>query len=322
MTARCYDPTWLLGLYRTMVLLREFEDRVKILFLEGTMPGTIHQYQGQEACGVGVCSALQPGDVITSTHRPHGHALARGLTPDEVMAELFGKVNGCCKGKGGSMHMGDLSKGMVPAIAIVGGGLPIAAGMALAFKMSAEKRIALAFMGDGATNEGVFHEALNMAAIWDLPVLYVVENNLYAASTSVAMTVKVPHIADRAAAYGMPGRTVDGNDVLAVYEATMEAAEQARSGKGPTLLELMTYRITGHSRRDPAMYQPEEEKKQALANEPIGRFGRKLLAAGHFRQSDLDAIRDEVKAEVQTAVERAIAAPEPRPEDALEDMFV
>jgi len=322
MTAHSHDREWLLGLYRKMVLLREFEERVKLLFLEGTMPGTIHQYQGQEACGVGVCAALQPGDVITSTHRPHGHALARGLTPDEVMAELFGKVTGCCKGKGGSMHMGDLSKGMVPAIAIVGGGLPVAAGMALAFKMNSEKRIAVSFMGDGATNEGIFHEALNMAAIWDLPVLYVVENNLYAASTPVAMTVKVPHIADRAAAYGMPGRTIDGNDVLAVYEATMEAAEGARNGKGPTLLELMTYRITGHSRRDPALYQPDEEKKQALAKEPIGRFGKKLIAEGHCRQSDLDAVRSEVKAEVQTSVERALAAPEPRPEDALEDMFV
>jgi TPP-dependent pyruvate/acetoin dehydrogenase alpha subunit len=322
MTARSYETGWLLGLYRRMLLLREFEERVKLLFLEGTMPGTIHQYQGQEACGVGVCSALEPGDMITSTHRPHGHALARGLTADEVMAELFGKMTGCCKGKGGSMHMGDLSKGMVPAIAIVGGGLPVAAGMALAFKMNAQKRIAVAFMGDGATNEGVFHEALNMAAIWDLPVLYVVENNLYAASTSVAMTVKVPHIADRAAAYGMPGRTVDGNDVLAVYEATMEAAENARGGKGPILLELMTYRITGHSRRDPALYQPEAERKAALANEPIGRFAKKLLAEKKCTQEKLDSIRAEVKAEVQTAVDRALAAPEPRPEDALEDMFV
>jgi TPP-dependent pyruvate/acetoin dehydrogenase alpha subunit len=322
MTARSYEPAWLIGLYRRMVLLREFEERVKLLFLEGTMPGTIHQYQGQEACGVGVCSALQPGDIITSTHRPHGHALARGLTPDEVMAELFGKVTGCCKGKGGSMHMGDLSKGMVPAIAIVGGGLPVAAGMALAFKMNGEKRIAVAFMGDGATNEGIFHEALNMASIWDLPVLYVIENNLYAASTSVAMTVRVPHLADRAAAYGMPGRTVDGNDLLAVYEATMEAADRARQGKGPMLLELMTYRITGHSRRDPSLYQPEDERKKALANEPIGRFGAKLIVEHHCRQADLDTIRSEVKAEVQTAVERALAAPEPRPEDALEDMFV
>jgi pyruvate dehydrogenase E1 component alpha subunit len=322
MTSRVSEPAWLLDVYRKMVLLREFEERVKLLFLEGTMPGTIHQYQGQEACGVGVCAALQPGDVITSTHRPHGHALARGLTPDEVMAELFGKVTGCCKGKGGSMHMGDLSKGMVPAIAIVGGGLPVAAGIALAFKMNGEKHIAVAFMGDGATNEGIFHEALNMASIWDLPVLYVIENNLYAASTSVAMTAKVSRLADRAAAYGMPGRTVDGNDVLAVYEATMEAAERARQGKGPMLLELLTYRITGHSRRDPALYQPEEERKRALANEPIGRFGAFLIAQHHCGQADLDAIRAEVKAEVQTSVERAMAAPEPRPEDALEDMFV
>ena len=183
---------WLLGLYRSMVLLREFEDRVKVLFLEGTMPGTIHQYQGQEACGVGVCAALGPDDVITSTHRPHGHALARGLTADSIMAELFGKVTGCCKGKGGSMHVGDLAKGMVPAVAIVGGGLPIATGMGLAFKMRGEKRVAAAFMGDGATSEGAFHEALNMSAIWDLPVLWVVENNLYGASTHVSKVMRVP----------------------------------------------------------------------------------------------------------------------------------
>jgi len=322
MKPRSYEPGWLVGLYRRMVLLREFEDRVKLLFLEGSMPGTIHQYQGQEACGVGVCAALEPGDIITSTHRPHGHALARGLTADEVMGELYGKVTGCCKGKGGSMHVGDLAKGMLPAIAIVGGGLPIAAGMALAYKMNGQKRISVAFMGDGAVNEGIFHEALNMAAIWDLPVLYVVENNLYAASTSVKMTVKTPHIADRAAAYGMRGITLDGNDVLAVYEATMEAAAAARAGKGPTMLELMTYRITGHSRRDPALYQPEDEKKSALANEPIGRFGKWLMAEKISFQADLDRIRTEVKEEVQAAVDRAIAAPEPRPEDALEDMFV
>ena len=322
MTAQSYDAGWLVSLYRRMVLLREFEDRVKLLFLEGSMPGTIHQYQGQEACGVGVCAALEPGDVITSTHRPHGHALARGLTVDEVMGELYGKVTGCCKGKGGSMHVGDLSKGMLPAIAIVGGGLPIAAGMALAYRMGGEKRIAVSFMGDGATNEGIFHEALNMAAIWDLPVLYVVENNLYAASTSVKMTVKTPRISDRAAAYGMRGVTIDGNDVLGVYETTRELAAAARSGKGPTLLELMTYRITGHSRRDPALYQPEEERKAALANEPIGRYGRWLVGEKVRTQAELDSIRAEVKAEVQAAVDRAIAAPEPRPEDALEDMFV
>jgi len=319
---RGYDAAWLTRLYRDMVLIREFEERVKYLFLQGIMPGTIHQYQGQEACAVGVCAALGPGDVITSTHRPHGHALARGITANEVMAELFGKVTGCCKGKGGSMHLGDLAKGMVPAVAIVGGGLPIAAGMALSFKMSRENRVAVGFMGDGATNEGIFHEAVNMASIWDLPVLYVVENNLYGASTHVSLVMKVPHIADRAAAYGIPGKTVDGNDVIAVYEAAKEARERARLGKGPTLLELLTYRITGHSRRDPCLYQPEEERKQALANEPIGRFGRRLLAEDVTDQKGLDAIRDEVKAEVERAVEKAMADPSPKPEDALEDMFV
>jgi TPP-dependent pyruvate/acetoin dehydrogenase alpha subunit len=317
-----YDPKWLTRLYRDMVLLREFEDRVKYLFLQGIMPGTIHQYQGQEACGVGVCAALRPDDVITSTHRPHGHALAKGVTPNAVMAELFGKVTGCCKGKGGSMHVGDLSKGMVPAVAIVGGGLPIASGMGLAFKMKKENRVAVGFMGDGATSEGAFHEAVNMAAIWDLPVLFVVENNLYGASTHVSLVMRVPHIADKAMAYGIPGLTIDGNDVIAVYEAAKEARERARQGKGPTLLELETYRITGHSRRDPCLYQPEDERKQALANEPIGRFGRRLIAAGIARQEGLDAVRDDVKAEVERAVQKAMSDPFPKPEDALEDMFV
>ena len=232
MSKTSYDPKWLLGLYRRMVLIRQFEDRVKFLFLEGVMPGTIHQYQGQEACGVGVCAALNPDDVITTTHRPHGHCIAKGLDVGSAMAELFGKVTGCCHGKGGSMHMGDLAKGIVPAVAIVGGGLPLTTGMALAFKMRKESRVAVGFMGDGATNEGAFHEALNMAAIWDLPALFVVENNLYGASTHVSKVVKTPHISDRAAAYGMPGLTVDGNDVLVVFEAAREAAARARAGKG------------------------------------------------------------------------------------------
>jgi TPP-dependent pyruvate/acetoin dehydrogenase alpha subunit len=317
-----YDPKWLLGLYRRMVLIRQFEDRVKFLFLEGIMPGTIHQYQGQEACGVGVCSALNEDDVITTTHRPHGHCIAKGLDVASAMAELFGKVTGCCKGKGGSMHMGDLSRGIVPAVAIVGGGLPITTGMALAFKMRKEKRVAVGFMGDGATNEGAFHEAVNMAAIWDLPALFVVENNLYAASTSVKLVVKTKHISDRAAGYGIPGITIDGNDLLLVYETAREAVARARAGKGPTLLELLTYRITGHSRRDPCLYQPEEERKQALANEPIGRFAKYLLSKKLADQQALDGVAESVKQEVEAAVTKAMADPEPRPEDALEDMFV
>ena len=210
---------FLLDLYRGMVRIRRFEERVKFLFLEGVMPGTIHQCQGQEACAVGVCAALRPDDVITSTHRPHGHALAKGITTEEAMAELFARTTGCCHGKGGSMHLGDLGKGMVPAVAIVGGGIPIATGMALAFKMRKEKRVAVCFMGDGAVNEGAFHEGVNMGAIWDLPVVYVVENNLYGASTPVSWVMKTKTIAERSRAYGIPGVTIDGNDVLAVYEA-------------------------------------------------------------------------------------------------------
>jgi pyruvate dehydrogenase E1 component alpha subunit len=320
--ARSYNAEWLFGVYRRMVLIRQFEERVKFLFLEGVMPGTIHQYMGQEACGVGVCAALQADDVITTTHRPHGHCIAKGMDVKAAMAELFGKVTGCCKGKGGSMHMGDLSLGIVPAVAIVGGGLPLTTGIALSFKMRKQPRVAVGFMGDGATNEGAFHEALNMAAIWDLPALFVVENNFYGASTPVAMVMKTKNISDRAAAYGIPGLTVDGNDVLAVYESAREAVARARSGKGPTLLELLTYRITGHSRRDPCLYQPEEERKKAAANEPIGRFAKHLLEDGIADQAALDAVVEDVKAEVQAAVEQAMTDPLPRPEDALEDVFI
>ena len=322
MSESAYATDFLLGLYRDMVRIRKFEERVKFLFLEGIMPGTIHQYQGQEACAVGVCAALEPADVITSTHRPHGHALAKGLSVGEMMDELFGKVSGCCKGKGGSMHMGDLSKGMVPAIAIVGGGVPVATGLGFAFKMKNQKNVGVCFMGDGASNEGAFHEAVNMGAIWDLPVLYVIENNLYGASTPVGSVFKTGTIAERGAAYGIPGVTVDGNDVLKVYETALEAVTRAKAGGGPTLIELMTYRITGHSRRDPCLYQPEEERKQALENEPIGRFANYLIDGGFADQEALSAIDDALDAEIEAAVEAAIAAPFPNPEDALEDLFV
>ncbi|MEN6607409.1 MAG: thiamine pyrophosphate-dependent enzyme [Bryobacteraceae bacterium] len=312
---------FLLDLYRRMLLIRHFEERVKYLFLEGVMPGTIHQCQGQEAIAVGVCAALGPADVITSTHRPHGHAIAKGLTVKSLMHELFGKPTGCCRGKGGSMHVGDPAKGMIPAIAIVGGGVPVATGMALAFRMKKEPRVAVCFMGDGAVNEGAFHEGVNMGAIWSLPVVYVIENNRYSASTPIAKTVRLKNLAERAAGYGIPGVTVDGNDVLAVYETARAAVGQARCGGGPTLIEAVTYRITGHSRRDPCNYQPEEERKKALAAEPIGRFAAHLMADGVVDQAELDRIRAEVDAEIERAVESAIAAPDPRPEDALEDVY-
>ena len=316
------DAEFHLSLYRTMLLIRQFEERVKYLFLEGIMPGTIHQYHGQEAIAVGVCSALEADDVITSTHRPHGHAIARGLTVESIMHELFGKETGCCRGRGGSMHIGDLAKGMVPAIAIVGGGVPVATGLALAFKMKKAQRVAVCFMGDGAVNEGAFHEAVNMGAIWTLPVVYVIENNRYSASTPIAQMVRVKHLSDRAAAYGIPGVTIDGNDVLEVHETAREAIGRARAGEGPTLIEAMTYRITGHSRRDPCNYQPPEERGQALDKEPIRRFAERLLSDGSADQATLDSIRREIDAEVDRAVESAMAAPEPAPEDALTGLFV
>ena len=322
MSKNKYSKEFLLKMYRKMVLIRQFEDRVKFLFLEGIMPGTIHQCQGQEASTVGVCMALNEDDVITSTHRPHGHAIAKGVSIQSMMDELFGKVTGCCKGKGGSMHIGDLKKGMIPAIAIVGGNIPVATGAALAFKMRNEKRVAVSFMGDGATNEGAFHEGVNMGAIWNLPVIYVVENNLYGASTPVEMVIQTKHISERASIYKMPGITVDGNDPIAVYEAAKEAVERARNGKGPSLLELMTYRITGHSRRDPALYQPKEERQKAKENEPIGRFRKYLLDNKITEETVLDQIDAQIEEEIENVVEKAQKAPDPKPEDALEDMYV
>ena len=316
-----YEREFLLSLYRTMVTIRHFEERVKYLFLEGVMPGTIHQYHGQEAIATGVCAALDANDVITSTHRPHGHAIAKGVGVEPLMHELFGKPTGCCRGKGGSMHVGDLAKGMVPAIAIVAGGVPVATGMALAFRMKKEPRVAVCFMGDGAVNEGAFHEGVNMGAIWSLPVVYVIENNRYSASTPIAETVKLEHLADRAAGYGIPGVTVEGNDVLAVYECVRAAVERARAGGGPTLVEALTYRITGHSRRDPCNYQPEDERKMAMEQEPIGRFASWFLEQGVADQAALEAVGVEVDAEIERAVKTAMAAPDPRPEDALEDVY-
>ncbi len=316
-----YEREFLLSLFRTMVTIRRFEERVKYLFLEGVMPGTIHQYHGQEAIAAGVCAALDRNDVITSTHRPHGHAIAKGLGVAPLMHELFGKPTGCCRGKGGSMHVGDLSKGMVPAIAIVGSGVPVATGMALAFRLRKEPRVAVCFMGDGAVNEGAFHEGVNMGAIWSLPVVYVIENNRYSASTPIADTVKLEHLADRAAGYGIPGVTVDGNNVLAVYECTRAALDKARAGEGPTLVEALTYRITGHSRRDPCNYQPEDERKKALEHEPIGHFTAWLLEQGAADQAALEAIGAEVDAEIECAVKSAMGAPDPRPEDALGDVY-
>jgi len=220
-------PDQQLAMYRRMLLCRMFEERVYYLFLEGRLPGTIHQSQGQEASAVGVCWTLQENDMITSTHRPHSHAVARGVAVKSIMAELFAKETGCCRGKGGSMHIGDRDAGMLPAIAIVGGAIPLAAGYAFAFQYLRQPHIVACFFGDGATNIGTFHEGINMAAIWELPVVFVCENNRYAASTAVEKVMKIKHVSERAAAYGIPGETVDGNDVESVYEEAIRATTAA-----------------------------------------------------------------------------------------------
>ncbi len=318
---KSYKPDFLKFLYEQMVLIREFEDGVKFLFLEGAMPGTIHQCQGQEATAVGVCAALEASDFITSTFRGHGHALAKGLTPEELLFELFGAVTGCCRGKGGSMHVGNMDRGMVPGIAIVGGGVPLAAGMALALKMQKSPSVVACFFGDGAIAEGAFHEGVNLAAIWDLPVIFVCENNLYGASTRVDRVMRNDRIADRGAAYGIPGEQIDGNDVLAVYEATQRAAAACRAGDGPVLLELLTYRRTGHSRRDGCHYQPKEEKEAWLARDPIDRLGQLLKDQGIADEAALEAVQARTQARFRAAVEEARKQPLPVLDDLTTDVF-
>lgn len=315
-------PDKAVEMYRMMLTIREFEEAIKMLFLEGKMPGTIHQYIGMEACAVGVCSALEKDDVIASTHRPHGHAIARGLSVDEIMAELYGKTTGCCHGKGGSMHIGDLEKGMLPAIAIVGGNLPIVGGMALAFKMRGEKRVAVSFFGDGASNEGAFHEALNMAAIYGIPAVFVCENNLYGASTSINQVLKIENIAQRVCAYGMRGDIADGMDVLDVYRKAKTAVSFARHGNGPTLLELKTFRLCGHSRRDPCNYIPKAERQYWSTKDPIANYEKILLSEAIADKGNLDRIRKMVQGEIKKAVEFGQSGPDPDPEETYNGLYV
>jgi pyruvate dehydrogenase E1 component alpha subunit len=310
-----------LDLYRTMLTIRRFEERCNYLYMQGRIPSTLHLYIGQEAVATGVCAHLRPSDYISSTHRPHGHAIAKGVALRSIMAELFAKRTGCCKGKGGSMHVGDMAVGMFPAIAIVGGGIPVATGAALACKRLATGGVSVAFFGEGATNEGAFHEALNMAAIWQLPAVFVCENNLYAASTPVAVAFRSDSVVGRAAAYGLPGEVADGNDVLAVHEAAGRAIERARSGGGPTLLECRTYRLCGHSRSDPRTYRTKAEEEEWAARDPIKCMGEHLLAHGLATQTVLDQVEKDVTAAVDDAVAFAEASPAPEPEDALQHVF-
>ncbi len=314
------DQHLLLEMFRKIVLIREFEERVYYLFLEGKMPGTVHLAAGQEAVAVGACAALRQTDIITSTHRAHGHMLAKGVSVRGIMAELFGRASGTNKGKGGSMHVGDIRVGALTAIPVVGGALPVAAGLALAQKRRGDG-VVLSFFGDGATNSGAFHEATNIAAVWSLPLVLVCENNLYGASTHFTKTMRISTIAERAAAYGIPGVLVEnGNDVVAVYEAVRSAVVQARAGKGPTLLECRTYRKRGHSRRDPAQYRPSEEVAFWEQLDAVQLARQRLLSDG-LSPEELDRIVEEAQRQIADSVEFSETSPWPDVEDVTKDVF-
>lgn len=310
-----------LHLYRGLVRIRRFEDRVYQLFLRGELPGTLHQYQGQEAVAVGTCDALRRDDWITSTHRPHGHALAKGVSMRGAMAELYGKATGCCGGKGGSMHLGDPDAGMVPAIAIVAGGNSVVTGLGLAFKLQSTGQVAACFFGEGATNEGAFHEGINLAAVQRLPIVFVCENNMYGASTPFHLTSLVTDVADRAAAYGVPAQVVDGMDVVAVRAAVETARARAAAGDGPTLIEAKTYRFAGHSRGDARGYRSRDEEKEWKERDPIDRLGLALTTAGIADETALAALVAEVTSELDDAVEFARNSPDPDAAEALTDAY-
>ena len=309
-----------LEMYQRMVTIRRFEDYLYQLFLQGQVPGTLHQYQGQEAVAVGVCSVLQADDIIFSTHRPVGHAIAKGMPLESIAAELWGKAAGCAGGKGGQMHLTDVAVGMMPSNAIVGANIPIATGAALGFKLRAEKRVAVSFFGDGAANIGAFHEGINLAAVKHAPVVFVCENNQYAASTHISIATRITDIADRAAGYGIPGVVVDGMDVLEVYSAARAAVERARGGEGPTLMEAKTYRYKGHSRGDPGKYRDKQEMSDWQARDPIPRCREHLLAEG-IKEARLTAMEAAIDEQVKAAVEFAISAPEPEPSETYTHVY-
>ncbi|HEX9015341.1 MAG TPA: thiamine pyrophosphate-dependent dehydrogenase E1 component subunit alpha [Chloroflexota bacterium] len=315
------DREALASLLKTMMRIRAFEARVEELFLAGRIAGSVHLYIGEEAVATGVCAALEPGDYLTSTHRGHGHALAKGARMDRMMAELFGRSTGYCKGKGGSMHIADFSVGMLGANGIVAGGLPIAVGAGLSSKMRQSGRVTASFFGDGATSRGTFHEALNMASVFKLPVLFVNENNQYASTTPASYGVSVQDVSARAAGYGMPGVIVDGNDVLAVRQATLEAAKRARAGEGPTLIECKTYRWKGHYIGDPEQYREKSELARWRERCPIVRFQELLLERGTLRQAEIDEMGREIDEEIAAAVRFAEESPLPDPDEALDDLF-
>lgn len=316
-----YEKDFLLQLYGGMVRVRLFEEKAADCFTKGMLAGNIHLCIGQEASVVGSNAALRPTDYITSTHRGHGHLLGKGADSKKMMAELFGKSTGYCKGKGGSMHAADVSLGILGANGIVGAGIPIATGSALTSKIKGTDEVTLCFFGDGASNQGTFHESINMAAAWKLPVVYLCENNHYGVSTEIHRVTNTEDIAVRAKAYDIPGVTVDGSDVLQVYEAVKEAVEYARSGKGPYLVENVVYRWQGHYCGDPAVYRPKSYLEEAHKNDPILNFRTKLLKEGLATEAELDAVYKEKTDEIEAAYEFADSSPYPDVSEAFTDVY-
>ncbi len=316
-----YSKDFLQDLYRTMVRIRVFEKKAEELFLQGKLPGFIHLYIGEEAIASGAMANLKKDDYITSTHRGHGHMIAKGANINKMMAELFGRETGYCKGKGGSMHIADLSVGVLGANGEVAGGLPIASGAGMGIKLKKTDQVVITFFGDGASNRGAFHEALNWCSIYKLPVIFLNENNQFASTERVQETTSVVNIADRAIGYNIPGVSIDGNDVIAVYETVNEAVKRAREGGGPTLIEAKTYRIKGHFVGDPTLYRPKQEAKEHWANEPIGLFEKRLKEMGMLSDNEKETIWDAAHKEVNDSVKFAESSAYPAPEEALTDLF-
>jgi len=316
-----YPKQTLLEMYRRMARIRSFELTAMDLFKRGQVKGAVHPYIGQEASGVGVCMALDAEDLIAGTHRSHGHNIAKGARPDRMMAEILGKETGYCRGRGGSMHIAAFEVGSLGALAVVGAGIPIGVGAALGFKMRGERRVAVPFMGEGATNTGNFHEGLNMASIWKLPVVFVVENNKYAVSTFVGQAVNIIDLAERAKGYGIPGISVDGFSVLDVYQAALAAVERARNGEGPTLLVTECYRFEGHYAGEPEVYRDRAEVDEQRKNDPLKRFKGYLKEREFASDAELEAIDQEIAQEMVAAVSYARESPPPDPATAMDFIY-
>jgi TPP-dependent pyruvate/acetoin dehydrogenase alpha subunit len=312
----------LLWAYERMRLIRTFEDRTAELFAEGRLPGFVHLYAGEEAIGVGVCAHLSDRDFITSTHRGHGHCIAKGVDVKPMMAEIYGKATGACKGKGGSMHIADVDKGMLGANGIVGAGGPLACGSGLMAKTLGTDQVTVCFFGDGAAEQGTMHESMNLAAIWKLPVVFLCENNGYAESTPWGYHCAAKDISDRAVAYDMPGATVDGTDFFAIYEAAAEAIGRARRGEGPSLIEARGFRYYGHFQGDATLYFTEEEKARNRANDPIDKFRKRVLDRKFLTADELAEIDAKAQAAVEAAVKFAEESPFPDPAEVTTDVYV